>query len=250
MRRHMVRGTRVDEPYVFRIGGTSRSRGRGRHRIFYISHHEHSAMIFIHRVGGVIGELSVCGSRLTLFLSALFFVVVNFTTILAFDWLNCLSTWTGMEPPSYFERSSIVSNFLPKLWVIFHRSDLVRLFLHSHVLFLRPSVSRACGLLRHCSSFKHAFRQLIALIEDKRKREDFLLLQWRSSSCGTVVRGHLGIFALSCHPPHWRLLSRVNHKAPSFLRCSLWWTYPFVGYYSTLGGVEAFLWLCWPWNSS
>ena len=45
MRCHMVRGIGVNEPYILRIGGTSRSRGR--HRIFSMSHHEHSAMVFI-----------------------------------------------------------------------------------------------------------------------------------------------------------------------------------------------------------
>ena len=29
---------------------------------FSLSHHEHSSMVFIVRVGGIIGELSTCGS--------------------------------------------------------------------------------------------------------------------------------------------------------------------------------------------
>ena len=79
----MVRGTGIDEPYIFWIGGISRSRGR--HRIFSMSHHEHSAMVFIVGVVGVIVELSACGSRLTFLLSALFFVVAGFAAIFTFN---------------------------------------------------------------------------------------------------------------------------------------------------------------------
>ena len=111
----MVRGTGVDEPYVFRIGGTNRSRGR--HRIFSMSHHEHSPMAFIVGVGGVIRELSACGSRLTLLLSILFFVVDDFVAVSVFDLL--LSAWTNMEAPPSSEHSSIVSTFLPKLGIVF-----------------------------------------------------------------------------------------------------------------------------------
>ena len=45
MRHRMVRDTGVDKPYVFRIGGTSRSTGW--HRIFSVSQYECSAIVFI-----------------------------------------------------------------------------------------------------------------------------------------------------------------------------------------------------------
>ena len=61
----------------------------------------------------------------------------------------------------------------------------------------------------------------------------------------TVMWGRRGIFAPSHHPPHLRLLRRVNHKGPWSSRVNLWWTCPFVGHCSTLGGVETFLRL-WP----
>ena len=39
----------------------------------------------------------------------------------------------------------------------------------------------------------------------------------------------------------------MSHKAPWSARCSMWWLIClFVGRCSTLGGVEAFLRLCWP----
>ena len=116
LRCHTIRGTGVDEPYAFRTGGTSR--GRSQHRICSISHHEHSEMVIIVGVGGVIGDFSACGSRLMLLLSGFFFVVADFTTIPAFDSV-VLSAWTGMEAPSSSKCSSVVFAFLPKLGVIF-----------------------------------------------------------------------------------------------------------------------------------
>ena len=82
MRCHMVRGIGVNEPYILRIGGTSRSRGR--HRIFSMSHRKHSVMVFVVRVCGVIREFSSCGTGFTFLLSAFFFVVADFSTISTF----------------------------------------------------------------------------------------------------------------------------------------------------------------------
>ena len=59
-----------------------------------MSHHEHSAKVFVVGVGGVIRELSACGSLFTLLLLALFFLVDDFTAISAFS--EVLSAWTGM----------------------------------------------------------------------------------------------------------------------------------------------------------
>ena len=85
----------------------------------------------------------------------------------------------------------------------------------------------------------------ITLIEDRRKREDSPLLGWWFSSRRIMVWGRLGIFEPSHHPPHSRLLSRVNHKAPWSSRCILWWTCLFIRCCSTLGRVEAFVSLFW-----
>ena len=98
MRHRMVRDTGVDKPYVFRIGGTSQSGGQ--HRICSMSHHKHSSMVVIVGVGGIIGELSACVSRHTLPLSALSFMVADFTAISAFSWV-VLSAWTIVKPPPF-----------------------------------------------------------------------------------------------------------------------------------------------------
>ena len=98
--------------------------------------------------------------------------------------------------------------------------------------------------LRRCSVFQDGFLQPTTRIEDRRS-EISPLLEWRFSSRRTMVQGLRGIFALSRNYPHWSLLRWVSHKGPWSSRCSLWWTYPFVGYYSTLGGVQASLQLYW-----
>ena len=119
MRHHMVRGAGAKEPYVLRIGGTSRSRGR--HRICSMSHQEHSAMVFVVGVGGIICELSACGSRFTLLLSTLCFVVADCSAIFAFS--GVLTVQTGMEAPSS-EGSSMAPVLRPKLGVVFVRCIL------------------------------------------------------------------------------------------------------------------------------
>ena len=115
MRRHMVRGTGVNKPCVLRIGGTSLSRGR--HIIFSMFHHEHSAMVFVVGVYRVIRELSAYGSGLTLLLSALFFMVANFSAISVLG--SILAVRAGIESPPSSEGSSIALVLRPKLGVVF-----------------------------------------------------------------------------------------------------------------------------------
>ena len=69
--------------------------------------HEHSDMVFVVGVGRVVRELSACGSRLVLLLSALFFVVAKFSAISAFD--RALSARAIMEAPPSSKGSSMAS---------------------------------------------------------------------------------------------------------------------------------------------
>ena len=70
--------------------------------------------VFIVAVGQVVRELSACGSRFTLLLSALFFVVTGFSAISAFG--GVLAAQTGMEAPPSSEGSTMASFLRPKLF--------------------------------------------------------------------------------------------------------------------------------------
>ena len=58
-------------------------------------HFEHSSMVIIVGVRGILGELSACRRGLTLLPLTLLFMVANFSTVFAFDGLFCLlgSAW-------------------------------------------------------------------------------------------------------------------------------------------------------------
>ena len=225
MRGHMVWSTGVDKTYIFQIGDSNWSRGW--HRIGSMSHDEHLAMVVIVGVSDVIGELSTCGSRLTYLLLTLFFVVADFTAISTFDWV--LSAWTGTEALPSSERSYIVYVFLLKSGVIFVGQTSSASSLAESASSYSRTFSSSVQLcvehvtfLRHLSLFEHGFLQLTTLIEDRRKREGSPLLGRRFSSCQTVVRWRLGIFAPSQHPSHWHLLSWPSHKVPCSSSRSLW----------------------------
>ena len=146
-----------------------------------MSHDEHSAMIVIVGVGGVIGELSASGSRLVHLLSTLFFILADFVVqyLHSIEFCRLGPSWKLpflLNTLQFFSLSSKIRSF-------FHRSNLVCLvlgqicpFLLNHIPFLCPSMCRACSLPRHGSLFKHHFLQPTTLIKDQRKREDSPLL--------------------------------------------------------------------------
>ena len=116
MRCHMGWGAIVDEPYVFQIRGVGWAGGR--HRVRFMPHYEHSTIFFKVRVGGVTGELSTCGKRLTFCLSAVPLVVVEHSTIVVFHNIF-LSPCFGVKAHPSSESSTGVSDFLSKVWISF-----------------------------------------------------------------------------------------------------------------------------------
>ena len=135
----------------------------------------HSVIIFVVRIVRVIRELSAYGGRFAHLLSALFFVVVEFSVISAFGCI--LTTRAGVETPPSCEGSSLASVLRPKLGNCCRRSDLARLVLGRiglslvRVLFVHSSACRACGLPTHCSLYARGFLRPIALIGARRRRE-------------------------------------------------------------------------------
>ena len=97
MRRHVVGYARVDKSYIFWFGGAGRIRGN--HRVRFVPHHKHLAMIVVVGVGGVIYELSACEGQLSLLLATLYLVVVKHATISALGGV-VLSARSGMTAPS------------------------------------------------------------------------------------------------------------------------------------------------------
>ena len=65
-----------------------------------MSHCEQFAMVIIVRVGGIIRELSTCGTRLTLPVFTLFFMVTDLPTIVVGKW-HCLPILFSMECKRY-----------------------------------------------------------------------------------------------------------------------------------------------------
>ena len=65
-----------------------------------MSHYEHSAMVVIIGIRGIVRELSVGRNRFSFLLSALFFVVVEFSTIPAFDRVVLVAWFGRIAPPS------------------------------------------------------------------------------------------------------------------------------------------------------
>ena len=104
----MVRGTGVYEPHVFGVGGAYGVCGvGGHHRVRSMPHYEESAVVRVFRIRGIICELSACGSRFTLLLSALFFVMAEISALFAFVWV--LTDRDGVEAPPSCEGSSMAS---------------------------------------------------------------------------------------------------------------------------------------------
>ena len=76
----------------------------------------HSSILFVVGIVCVIRELSACGGRFPHLLSALFFVVVEFSAIPAFG--RVLMTRTGVEAPPSCEGSLLASILWPKFGVV------------------------------------------------------------------------------------------------------------------------------------
>ena len=79
-------------------------------------HHGHSTIILIVRVGGIVGELPTCGSRLTFLFSTLLLMVTELGIVAAFHGVG-LPAWSGMKTPPSSECSTVVPAFLPKVRV-------------------------------------------------------------------------------------------------------------------------------------
>ena len=75
-----------------------------------------SGILFVVGIVRVVRELSACGGRFPHLLSALFFVVAEFSAIPAFGCV--LTTRTGVEAPPSCEGSSLASVLWPKLGVV------------------------------------------------------------------------------------------------------------------------------------
>ena len=82
-------------------------------------HHGHSTIILIIGVGGVVGKLTTCGSRLTLLLLELL-VMAKFAAISTFYRIDLLA-WSSMKTPPSVERSTVVPAFLLKVGVALKR---------------------------------------------------------------------------------------------------------------------------------
>ena len=83
-----------------------------------MSHYKQSTIIVVFGVSGVIGELPACRPQLTLLLSALLFVVVEFSTLPAFDRVVAMARTGRMAPPST-ELPRISRIDLPMVGVVF-----------------------------------------------------------------------------------------------------------------------------------
>ena len=118
--------------------------------------------------------------------------------------------------------------------------DRIDLFMRHRVLCLYLSSNRVCVFPMWWSWFRRGFLRLIASTEDS-MRDDFLLRGQRFAWCWTVMLGLWGIFAPSHRHQSWHRLSRVSCKALWSSRYILWLRCSFVGHYSTLDGVEAFM---------
>ena len=89
-----------------------------RHRMSFVPHYEHSNMIIIIGIHGVICELLTSRSRLSLLISTLLFVVAEFSSIPAFDRVVAMARTGRMAPPST-ELPRISRIDLPMVGVVF-----------------------------------------------------------------------------------------------------------------------------------
>ena len=116
MRRHLIGHVKVEKPYIFRI--VSVVQPGCRHCVCYVPHYEHTAMIVVLRIRGVVGKFSTYGSWFLHLLLIIFFTVAKLILASSFDQI-VLTIWFGMMAPPSVELSSCVSSILPVVGVAF-----------------------------------------------------------------------------------------------------------------------------------